>query len=57
MFSLRAVAARRSPAVFMQRAAFSQSIARCAGKESALSTSTRLAALVAPIASQGAIWR
>ncbi|KAL5120214.1 hypothetical protein ACEQ8H_001771 [Pleosporales sp. CAS-2024a] len=36
MSSIRALAARGTPLVFTQRAAFSQSIARCAGKESAL---------------------
>jgi hypothetical protein len=40
MFSIRTLAARRTPVVFTQRAAFSQSIARTAGKESALRTST-----------------
>jgi hypothetical protein len=40
MSAIRALAARRTPFVFTQRAAFSQSIARCAGKESALRTST-----------------
>lgn len=41
MYSVRSIAARRAPFVSVgtvQRAAFSQSIARCAGKESKLRT-------------------
>ncbi|KAF2833023.1 hypothetical protein CC86DRAFT_376265 [Ophiobolus disseminans] len=41
MSSIRVLAARRSPFVFTQRAAFSQSIVRCAGKESALHSEGR----------------
>jgi len=41
MSSIRVLAARRSPFVFTQRAAFSQSIARSAGKESALHSEGR----------------
>ncbi|KAJ4367575.1 hypothetical protein N0V83_007159 [Neocucurbitaria cava] len=41
MSSIRALAMRRSQFVFTQRAAFSQSIARTAGKESALHTEGR----------------
>lgn len=39
MSAIRAFATRRAPFVFVQRAAFSQSIARPVGKESALRTS------------------
>ncbi|KAI2487777.1 hypothetical protein Ptr902_01910 [Pyrenophora tritici-repentis] len=38
MSAIRAFATRRAPFVFVQRAAFSQSIARPVGKESALRT-------------------
>ncbi|KAF1841055.1 uncharacterized protein K460DRAFT_410448 [Cucurbitaria berberidis CBS 394.84] len=41
MSAIRAFATRRSPVVFTQRAAFSQSIARRSGKESALHTEGR----------------
>ncbi|KAH7388686.1 hypothetical protein BKA66DRAFT_460504 [Pyrenochaeta sp. MPI-SDFR-AT-0127] len=41
MSAIRAFATRRAPFVFTQRAAFSQSIARSAGKESALHSEGR----------------
>ncbi|KAF1915215.1 hypothetical protein BDU57DRAFT_518083 [Ampelomyces quisqualis] len=41
MSAIRALAARRTPFVFTQRAAFHQSIARSAGKESALHSEGR----------------
>ncbi|OAL50478.1 hypothetical protein IQ07DRAFT_643739 [Pyrenochaeta sp. DS3sAY3a] len=41
MSSLRSLATRRSPAIFIQRAAFSQSIARASGKESTLHSENR----------------
>ncbi|KAJ4318816.1 hypothetical protein N0V94_004240 [Neodidymelliopsis sp. IMI 364377] len=44
MYSVRSIAARRAPFVSVgtvQRAAFSQSITRCAGKESKLHTEGR----------------
>ncbi|KAJ4332005.1 hypothetical protein N0V95_009762 [Ascochyta clinopodiicola] len=44
MFSVRSIAARRAPFVSVgtfQRAAFSQSIVRCAGKETKLHTEGR----------------
>ncbi|CAO2650641.1 Nn.00g019330.m01.CDS01 [Neocucurbitaria sp. VM-36] len=41
MSAIRAFAIRRSPLAFTQRAAFSQSIARTAGKESALHSEGR----------------
>ncbi|KAF1837252.1 hypothetical protein BDW02DRAFT_566306 [Decorospora gaudefroyi] len=41
MSAMRAFATRRTPFVFVQRAAFSQSIARTAGKESALHSENR----------------
>ncbi|KAI4914341.1 uncharacterized protein J4E92_009540 [Alternaria infectoria] len=41
MSAIRAFATRRAPFAFAQRAAFSQSIARTAGKESALHSENR----------------
>ncbi|USP74195.1 uncharacterized protein yc1106_01469 [Curvularia clavata] len=41
MSAIRAFAIRRAPIPFVQRAAFSQSIARSAGKESALHSENR----------------
>jgi hypothetical protein len=41
MSAIRAFATRRAPIAFVQRAAFSQSIARTAGKESTLHSENR----------------
>merc|ERR1712137_578217 len=41
MSAIRAFATRRAPVAFVQRAAFSQSIARTAGKESTLHSENR----------------